>query len=138
MACRLGFNPSWEQVARVKPWGTIYGLHLGNLRWHPAKSRLADVMAPPPQNPIPYLSPDLVKALSHRLRNLLNGADCDPSSNDDDDDDHDDLPLPFFPSGLFLSGFPPPFLPSLSSHWLSPLGVLPFDSDPTSSKRALS
>ena len=21
-----GFNPSWEQVARVKPWGTIYGL----------------------------------------------------------------------------------------------------------------
>jgi hypothetical protein len=22
-----GFNPGWEQVARVKPWGTIYGIN---------------------------------------------------------------------------------------------------------------
>jgi hypothetical protein len=27
-----GFNPGWEQVARVKPWGTIYGLHTQGFR----------------------------------------------------------------------------------------------------------
>ena len=50
--------------------------------------------APPPQNLIPYLSPNLVSPLSHHLQNLLNDTDRNPSSNNDDDN-RNDLPLPF-------------------------------------------